>query len=156
MPRSRSREGGGLSVRAGVDENIGDDGGNTAKDMVGIYVGEEDRLAEDIERVRKLLANVPADRAAWRRQGYLVLCRANPDRVQEVHAIGGTHHADTSRAEAGGCHEVVVEGRIANEGTDGDWAVVVSKMLLLPEEGIFRTIVGYVPVKPVSRTHEQV
>ena len=51
-------------------------------DMIGLAVEEEDHLVEDVERVRELLANAPADRA-WRRRGYLVLCRAHPDRVQQ-------------------------------------------------------------------------
>lgn len=36
--------------------------------------------ADNVKRVRHLLQNAPADRA-WRRRGFLVLCRAIPDRM---------------------------------------------------------------------------
>ena len=135
-------------LRVGADETIVGENGLKASDLIGAAVEEERRLAEDFERVRKLLANVPADRA-WRRRGYLVLfCHAHPDRVQQNRTvISGTHHADTAwttgiRAElarAGrGTGDIAVD-----EGTGGDWAVVVAKALSLQEEGIFQTIVGY-------------
>lgn len=37
-------------------------------DAIGLYVEKQGPLAEDVERVRKLLANAPADRT-WRRPG---------------------------------------------------------------------------------------
>lgn len=37
--------------------------------------------AESVNRVRRLLESAPADRA-WRRRGFMVLCRAFPDRVR--------------------------------------------------------------------------
>lgn len=42
-------------------------------------------MAEGVDRVRQLLANAPADRA-WRRWGYLVLCRARPDVLRRANA----------------------------------------------------------------------
>lgn len=48
-------------------------------------VYEEAQLA-DVKYVRQLLTSAPADRA-WRRPGYLVLCRAHPDRMQQVQDI---------------------------------------------------------------------
>ena len=122
-------------LRAGADETIVSDDGRKPVDAIGVNVAEESRLADEIERVRKLLVNAPADRA-WRRRGYLVLCRAHLDRAQQI-------QADISRAEADGCHEVVVGGHNVDGIGGGDWAVVVAKMLQLQEEGIFRTIVGY-------------
>lgn len=55
--------------------------------------------------VGKLLANAPADKA-WRRRGYLVLCRAHPDRLQQNQIINGANHATTLRGLAAvlGCH----------------------------------------------------
>ena len=132
-------------LRAGADETIVDHHGRKAFDMIGWDVEEHDRLAEDFERVRQLLANAPADRA-WRRRGYLVLCRAHPDRVQGQ-VIGSTHHADTGRRNRN-FEEMarvgkVVGGNIVDEKDGGGWTVVISKVLRLEEEGIFRTIVGY-------------
>lgn len=85
-------------LRAGADETIVNNDGNRAVEELGNEVEEEaDRLAEDVERVRELLAIAPADRS-WRHRGYLVLCRARPHRVQQGHMmISGTHRIDTAR-----------------------------------------------------------
>lgn len=107
--------------------------------------------------MRGLLANAPADRA-WRRRGYLVLCRVHPERLQQKQVISGTRHTNapaTDRsldtgyctvlrtpAEASDCHETAVGGSNVDE-LDGGWAAAVTKVSRLPEEGEFRTIVGY-------------
>ena len=62
--------------------------------------------------------------------------------MQQNQVISGTHHTDTPRAEASGCH-ATVQGSNVDRSTSGDWAVMVMKVLRLQEEGIFRTIVGY-------------
>lgn len=59
-----------LLIRWGADETIADKNGQKALDVIGSRVREEGRLAQDMERVRKLLANAPA----WR--------RAHPDKSQ--------------------------------------------------------------------------
>ena len=71
--------GGGYPLKWGADETIASIDG-LAADVVGTLVREDLRLGEDIERTRKHLANVPADRA-WRRRGDLLLCGAHPDRL---------------------------------------------------------------------------
>ena len=136
-------------LRAGADETIIIDGGLKAADVIGAAVEEEeDRLAEDVERVRELLANAPADRA-WRRRGYLVLCRAHPDRVQHQGQVSsGIHHSDTARrtrtrAKLARPAETAGDSSSVDECTGVDWVDVVSKVLVVQEEGIFRTIVGY-------------
>lgn len=55
-------------------------------------IEEQDSLAEDVERVRKLLSNAPADRA-WRPRGSLVLCRAYypGGRVHQGHRSSEIH-----------------------------------------------------------------
>lgn len=70
-------------LNAGADETIPDDEGRVAADIVAWATDDIDALylLEDIDLVHHLLKNAPADRA-WRRRGYLVLCRAHPDRVQ--------------------------------------------------------------------------
>ena len=100
-----------LLLRSGADETIPNEQALTAADVVGMNVVQEDDMIEDVQRVRELLANAPADRA-WRRRGYPVLCRTHPDRMRQV-----------------------------RDG--GDWAVAMERVLALQEEGIFRTIVGY-------------
>eukprot|EP00752_Nemacystus_decipiens_P016405 g14662.t1 len=64
-----------LLLRHGTDEKAIDIDGQTAADVIRTPVEGHDRRAEDVERVLALLANSPADRA-WRRRGFLVLCRA--------------------------------------------------------------------------------
>eukprot|EP00903_Cladosiphon_okamuranus_P013895 g12923.t1 len=145
-----------LLLRSGAVETIADEDGNIAFDVMGRAVEKEHRLAEDVQRVRKLLANAPNDRA-WRRRGYLVLCRAHPSRLthlrQEIGARVGvaprtrsgkkmSRIAAAAAAAAGG-------GGSARGGTSADgrggrgWAGVVGWLVTLEEEGIFRTIVGY-------------
>ena len=128
-------------LREGADETVVSITGTAAIDVIGLHAAEENSLDEDVERVRKLLANAPADRA-WRRRGYLVLCRAHSDRVEQRQVMDVIHQANGSLEEASGCNETV-EGSNMDGRTGGDWAVVVSKVLLLQEEDVFRTIVGY-------------
>ena len=94
---------------------------------------EENRLTEDADRVRKLCANAPADRA-WRRRGYLVLCRARPDRVHRAPeaSSGSAHHTGSE----------TLGGRATGEQAGGELADVVMEVLGLQEEGMFWTIVG--------------
>eukprot|EP00752_Nemacystus_decipiens_P016350 g14622.t1 len=65
--------------------------------------------------------------------------------------MSGTHQADTGRCTRG-CGKLArsemsrdetVGGSTVDRSNDCDWAVVVAKVLQLPEEGIFRTIVGF-------------
>ena len=85
--------------------------------------------------MRQLLANAPADRA-WRRRGYLALCRAYPDRVRRKQARNVTDHADRARTEASGCHGDF-EGCDVDETNTGAWATVVAKVVRLQEEDTF-------------------
>ena len=140
-----------LLLRSGADETITNEHGNFAMGVVGTEVEEGDRVGEDVSRVKELLEKAPADRA-WRRRGYLVLCRAHPDRVQLGQESNSQHSETTRRScgetklariEAGGCCEETVGGNPVDEKAGDDWAGVVRKVLGLREEGIFRTIVGY-------------
>ncbi len=136
-------------LRSGADETILDVEGKTAAEIVAIAVEEERRLAEDVERVRKLLANASVDRA-WRRRGYLVMCRAHPERVQHFQANSSAHagiarrtrhDTELQRSGASSCSDGV--GAILDEAVAGKWACAVTRVLGLQEEGIFRTIVEY-------------
>lgn len=133
-------------LRAGADETIVTSHGNTTAGEIKAFFGEN----EEAKRLLELLVNAPADRA-WRRRGYLVLCRAQPDRVQQSQVVS-THDFDTARRildcaemaseDKSGCCETV-GGTNVDETDSGVWAVVLAKVLLLQEEGLFRTIVGY-------------
>ena len=120
-------------LRSGADETIVDDEAKTAADVVAFGVEEEDRVAEDVERVRQLLKNATADRA-WLRRGYLVLCRAHPERVKHASEMTSSS-AHTGSEDVGGC--------AADEITSCEWTAVVPKILELQEEGIFRTILRF-------------
>lgn len=138
-----------LLLRSGADETITDKDGTMAAEVVGSWVEREEPLTEDVERVRELLANAPADRR-WHRRGYLVLCRAHAARMQQQiqdrsGAHGGTGQG--TKSSGAGLERAVVSGdcnKIAvDESADGGWAGAVRKVLALQEEDIFRTIMGY-------------
>lgn len=69
-----------LLLRWGADETIANKEGKKAADVIGVDTEEDLRLTDDMERVRKLLENAPADRV-WRRRALPLLCRAHPGRV---------------------------------------------------------------------------
>ncbi|CAM9287425.1 unnamed protein product, partial [Scytosiphon promiscuus] len=132
-----------LLLRYGADETVTDKLSRRAADVVGLNVEEGIRLADEVELVRKLLSNAPADRA-WRRRGLPVLCRAYPGRVRTFTAKGSNTHVGISRMttetdkqrDAGSAPEVGGEGRETLRG-EGE------RVLDLVEEGIFRNVVGY-------------
>lgn len=135
-----------LLLRSGADEAIADEDGNIAAGMVGRVVEGKSRLADDIKRVRELLANAPADRA-WRRRGYLVLCRAYPERVKRGQEGSSTTarlrgRGKLRRAEASSCGTAAGGGAI-DENTGGSWVGVAVRVLGLQEDEIFQTIVRY-------------
>ena len=131
-------------LRSGADETTLNDNGTAAADLM-VEVVEDLSLAEDLNRVRKLLARAPAERA-WRRRGYLVLCRAHPDRMQQTQdtstARTTSGEATVGRVGAKGCTGAVEASPM--DGRSGeDWAAVVARVLRLQEGGTFRKIVGY-------------
>ena len=121
-------------LRSGADETITDDLARCAMDMIGCRVGEDGNTSDDdvsdveangiggndideINRVRQLLANATADRA-WRRRGYLVLCRVHPSRVQlgrRHNSVGTPSGGIAPRSPTGarrwqGCHWATAAG----------------------------------------------
>ena len=133
-------------LRSGADETILNDQGKSAAHIVGVDVGDKNSRSEDVDRVRELLANAPADRA-WRRRGYLVLCRAHPDRVRRIQDVSSGHasmvRTTRSGAKRGRKKAIDCSGAPVDEQGVGAWAVVVGRVLGLQEEGMFRTILGY-------------
>ncbi len=139
-----------LLLRSGADETLLDDENATPVDYARDILRAGCSLAN---RVVGLLTNAPADRA-WRRRGYLVLCRAHPDRVQHGKGVHGTAQEGAAQKTRGGGVKLArkeqssvfddVEGCINVEERNGAyWAGVVARVLELKEEGIFRAIVGY-------------
>ena len=108
-------------LRSGADETILNKEGNAALDIVRIDLEKnKDSLPEDTERVRDLLLNAPADRT-WRRRGFLVLCRAHPERSQ-----------------------VIQEGTPTQDALAGtNWGSLVTTVLGVQENSVFRSIIGY-------------
>ncbi|CAM9170087.1 unnamed protein product [Ectocarpus sp. 8 AP-2014] len=71
-----------LLLRWGADETAVDSQGETVVSRVMQGMAESSEASRPFfERISKLLARAPQDRA-WRRRGFLVLCRAHPDRVR--------------------------------------------------------------------------
>lgn len=71
-----------LLLRSGADEARVDSVGRSALQLIGMGLTERkrQRRAVDVERMRGLLVHAPADRA-WRRRGFLTMCRAFPHKV---------------------------------------------------------------------------
>lgn len=122
-----------LLLRSGGDETAVDIEGATAHDIV------ESKLAEqapagvveddgDVEHVRMLLVNAPADRA-WRRRGLLVLCRTFPERVQLSQQDSSS--SSSSRAHvAGAAPRTCSRAKLTKLArTEADWAGVWDMLL---------------------------
>lgn len=137
-------------LRWGADEKAEDDNGRTPADVIGFWAEEQDRLTEDMERVSKLFVNAPADRA-WRRRGYLTMCRAHPSRLHpkqqlrttEAHLMPRTRSRTKLARAEGNAVCGPGGGSTENERIGGDWMEVVVKMVGFEEEGLFRAIMGY-------------
>eukprot|EP00903_Cladosiphon_okamuranus_P015238 g14084.t1 len=136
-----------LLLRRGADEKLVDIDGQTPADVLGscFQPSPEASPVLDVDRVRKLLADAPADRA-WRRRGYLVLCRAHypAGRVRLGH--GNIHVHDDSIVKR-------TRSRAGRSRTEAEWSGV-ARMLMgvgadpisLMGDGadiIFEAIVGF-------------
>lgn len=135
-----------LLLRSGADETIVRNDNKAAADVMETRFVQS-RLAEDVERVRELLAKAPVDRA-WRRRGYLVMCRAQPGRLQlgqETTSEDADVRRSAPRTNGGrdkqtrtmrtGCGIAIdIENSTAvDERACGDWSGVVAKVLGLQE-----------------------
>ena len=137
-------------LRWGADEMLANEDGETPADIIGEGFDGWNSLPEDVEGVRQLLANAPADRA-WRRRGYLAMCRAHPDRMQLAdinQPAAGMTPRKRSRIKLMAAASSWSGGGSGHGATDerrpcGSWAAVVTRVLGLEEAGLFRAIVGY-------------
>ncbi|CAM9342649.1 unnamed protein product [Scytosiphon promiscuus] len=160
-----------LLLRWGADETAVSSLGKTPSSWIPdiAKAAEEDRPR--LERLSKLLANAPQDRN-WRRRGFIVMCRAYPDKLRRegksqqtaVEAIGGwpARPASTRRARRGrvkielGSQELqgsrggtessskCGERRAARTGDGGGFDVLVAWLVVLRDEDVFRKIIGFV------------
>lgn len=120
--------------------------------MVNISVMYTDRSA-----VQRLLAEARPDRA-WRRRGWLMLCRTFPDRVplraEHTDAGTGVSRSVLPRRGAGSGNEIypstyAVEASSARTAPHKTRAVgglsgLVARVVGLRDEGVFRTIMEFV------------
>ena len=162
-----------LLLRRGADETALDKNGKTP----GARIKNISRAAEEdrprLERLSRLLASAPQDRA-WRRRGMLVMCHAHPDRLRLVVKIPDTAEASeqpqgrpTRRsrrsqvkvevavggersAGGGGAGSSVGGGggrRASREGSGGGggggFDGVAAWLMALTEEDVFRKVVGF-------------
>ena len=139
-------------LRWGADESASDEDGSIARDVIGTNFPH--LVEQDVERVRQLLDNAPADRA-WRRRGSLIMCRSRLRSVQIqtprslVLAMSRSRSpGQPSGAKQGGIELMNIgEGPGTGEvsqGTlrDSTWCVMAWVLGL--EEGVFRTIISFV------------
>ena len=134
-----------LMLKHGADEKAVDRHGKAPADVVGLLVNVQYRVADDVERVRKLLAKAPANRA-WRRRRFLVLCRAHYPSGRVQLGQGATHAHDHGTAKR-------TRGNPEPSRAEAEWAGVASMLMgvgadpiSLMGDGadiIFETIVGF-------------
>ncbi|CAM9580108.1 unnamed protein product [Pylaiella littoralis] len=149
-------------LRWGADETAEAYRRKKPVDLLGDEIEDEECFVqEEFERVKMLLVRAPEDRA-WRRRGFLVLCRAHPDRAQllrreenptnDTGAVAPNTRSRAKRAAEGSARVGLqrtrsgggVVTKIGEQGrrAGGEWAVVAGRVLGL-DDGLFRTIVGY-------------
>lgn len=139
-----------LLLRNGADETLRDDYDLLAADRLGGSTEDDDRVVEDYERAAELLEKAPTDRA-WRRRGYLAMCRAHPGRLRSLKEVDQARAVMTSTTldRPKRKPKAASPGRIATGDGKGvgishsDWSIMAARMLRLQEEGIFRTVLGY-------------
>lgn len=139
-----------LLLKSGADETIVATDRRSPAHVVSLSVRMRCELPEEYDIVRTLLANAPADRS-WRRRGFLALCRAHGSRLDPGQEGSATHAGGAPSADSRGNSartEARTGGGAGREGARDElsrpnWPGVVLKVLELAEEGIFRTIVGY-------------
>ncbi|CAN0488226.1 unnamed protein product [Ectocarpus sp. 8 AP-2014] len=161
-----------LLLRWGADETAENLAGSTPSSYVPAITGAADEDRRRLERLSKLLARAPQDRV-WRRRGFLVLCRAHPDRLRLVVEIPKTAaealgqqllERPSRRARKGQQTKVDVEvgnahGSMIGAGADttararivrtdgtgdgGGFEFAAGWLVALAEEDVFRKIVEF-------------
>lgn len=118
-------------LRRGADETVKDVYGRIPADLVAESAPEDPTG----RRLRRLLSNAPADRM-WRRRGMLVLCRSHSQQALRGEGVFAGKFLRQGKGTGTGASP----GR---GGGGGDEVGLVSRVVGLEAEGIFRTIVEY-------------
>ena len=132
-----------LLLRSGADETIVDRYNKVAADeAIGLSQFSDSPHKNDM-LVRELLAKAPADRA-WRRRGFLAMCRAHPGRLQLRQETSSrcASMASRNRSRARICNNTM-GGGARDERAGDEWGCVMAWVLGLQEDVIFRMIVEY-------------
>lgn len=119
-----------LLLRWGADERAVS---NANRRLIGKNAPQDPATQKDAERVRELLRSAPKDRA-WRRRGFLVVCRAFPGKVRLKPGSGPplpSRRCSRPRLVA------------TDDAGVSEWAGVVGRLLWL-DDGVFRTVLEYV------------
>lgn len=130
-------------LRSGADEKIKDESRDPPLDNLRSRsaaakrdrldgLPERDWLDDDFERVHRLLANAPADRA-WRRRGYLIFCRDRLERAQLANTEANGRSMEPSFGNVPTLDERDCDEKLG----------IIPKVVGLQEDGIFQTIVGF-------------
>ena len=116
-----------LLLRWGADETLSSNDGKTPSQLLRADApwNDDGRI---LERVTRLLAHAPQDRA-WRRRGFVVMCRALPDRPRLVVEIPGT------------AAEAIEQPKRARRSQE--FRGVAAWLMTLGDEDVFRKIVGF-------------
>ena len=158
-----------LLLRWGADETAVNKYGKTARQEIP-YAQASEQHRPTLERLAKLLARAPQDRA-WRRRGFIVMCRAHRHRfrlaveipetarpsrrarrvevkveiqVGRACAMQGGGGAGSSRSIGGGSSSDVFSSRRAGgEGVGGGFDGLAAWLMAVTEETVFRNIVGF-------------
>lgn len=112
-----------LLLRWGANETAIGDEGHTAAELVGVdniynEVRGDKESEAGIERLRALLANAPADRA-WRRgRGFLIMCRAFPDRLRPLHITAGNNITTSTATTENGAARTIASKRMGKNAAN--------------------------------------
>lgn len=157
-------------LRWGADETIVTNSGKSCSQYIPDIALANDQDRPRLEHLTKLLAQAPQDRA-WRRRGFLIMCRAYRGRIRlvvEVHDTGdeGVGHPwerpscrvrrRQMKVEVGldGAHADKAGARGARSsngghsrrrsgGVGGGFDGVAAWLMVMTAEDVFRKIVGF-------------
>ena len=162
----RHAEAADLLLRWGADENIVDSDGKTPSQLIPDIAQASEEERPRLERLTKLLAHAPQDRA-WRRRGFVMMCRSHQDRLRLVveipdsagGAIGQSRKRPIRRARRGEVKvEVGVGGahgggagssgmcamkRAGDEGVGSGFDGVAAWLMVVDEANVFRKVLGF-------------
>lgn len=145
-----------LLLRHDADETSLNGAGETPSSVVASFQAELDRDEELVNRIMKVLAEAPAERA-WRRRGWLVMTRTRsqreealrafmvapevigPAQGEEVRATNKLHRGDDDGAERAR-NTLAITGSSICPAPSSILEEAVDRVLGLDEEGVFQNI----------------